>query len=242
MQLAEAFRRIFLLKPLMYGSSETDRPEGQTDRHGLKLLSAPRRESCSCPKSRQLWPSPTHSQPPTRRVVCGLRKAFVPERMAACWGWHCGDKSRAVQDMRWFVMKKPLKKQVQGESMSFACAPCHTTLQRDFRPRHLPGWGPFGVESTARFPSGPGPGSELHTFPQGSRSQKVFLKRGQIFKTIVHSVPSVPHSRAVVRTRKGAPESGPLTCALTFSFLLTLLYLPHPVSSPPAPQLPLLCG
>lgn len=108
--------------------------------------------------------------------------------------------------------------------------------------------GPFAVGTTARLPSGLEPCSEPPDFPQGSRSQKVSPKMGQTSKPLWIEVylpflaPELWHSKFVFRTRKGGPGGVPSPeFLLTFSFVLTLLYLSCPVSSPPPSKLPLLC-
>lgn len=108
-------------------------------------------------------------------------------------------------------------------------APCslHTTLQKDLRSWRLPGWGPFGVESTARLPS------ELgfmisHRGQVAARSLLRWVKSSKPFcvEVCVPSLtPELWHPRFVVRTRKGPPKSGPLTCAHV------LLLVDSPLSS-----------
>lgn len=168
------------------------------DRHRLKLLSAPRRETQSCPRGRQLWPSTTH-------CVCS-ETGLCSRVRGACWG--CPE----------------------GESMPLSLCSLHTTLQKGFRSWRLPGWGPFGVESTARLPSELG-------FMISHRGQ---VAAKSLLRWVKSSKPfSIPHPRAVApqvcsQDKEGTPQersphlcSRSPSCGLSFIFpILFLLLLP----------------
>lgn len=135
-----------------------------------------------------------------------------------------------------------------ARSLSGLCPLPHCPLEGFSVPASACWGGPFAVGTTARLPSGLEPCSEPPDFPQGSRSRKVSPKMGQTSKPLWIEVylpflaPELWHSKFVFRTRKGGPGGVPSPeFLLTFSFLLTLLYLSCPVSSPPPSKLPLLC-
>lgn len=89
---------------------ERDR-KTRTDRHRLKLLSAPGKESCRRPKGRRLWPGTALTA--THASCCVWPESGLPAGPALRWHVTGGAGHGLLYDTRW----EPLRKQARGESL-----------------------------------------------------------------------------------------------------------------------------
>lgn len=138
-----------------------------------------------------------HSQPPTRRVACALRQAFP--RLPAGAGTVVAS---------------------YGPRREHALRLCslHTTLQKDFWSRRLAGEDPLVWSPQPGFPQSRDPAVSFTISHRGQVAKRSLSRWAKSLKPLcIVYVPSLTpelwHPRFVVRTRKGAPESGPLTWA-----------------------------